>query len=245
MAIGRFAGRREDDRLLTGQGRYTADWNLPGQLYGHFRRSDRAHAEILSLEVDQALALPGVVKILTGEETKELQTPPPWVKLAGKGGTELRVPHREVLARARVRFVGQTIALVVAESAQAAQDAADLIEIEYRELQAVAEAFASAAHVTRLTLDSTRVAGNPMEPKACLAAYDAAAETWDLYSSSQGMSMMLPPLAAIFGVAEGKIRLHANREHSVHSEDRGVPAIWSPTFSGRATRRHPAIPSST
>jgi carbon-monoxide dehydrogenase large subunit len=140
MALERFSGRREDDRLLTGQGCYTADWNLPGQLHGCFLRSDRAHAEIVSLNLERALAMPGIVEILTNQQTKNLKTPPPWVKLTGKGGSELKVPHREVLAGARVRFVGQTIALVVAESAHAAQDAAELIEIEYRDLQAVAEA---------------------------------------------------------------------------------------------------------
>src|ERR1700716_2952387 len=135
--------RREDARLLTGQGRYTADWNLPGQLHGHFLRADRAHAEIVSLNVEAALRAPGVVRILSGKDTADLKTPPPWLKLPGKGGTELKVPHREVLAGERVRFVGQTIALVVAETAEAAQDAAELIEIEYRELQAVAEGAAA------------------------------------------------------------------------------------------------------
>jgi carbon-monoxide dehydrogenase large subunit len=244
MGLKGFAGRREDDRLLTGQGRYTADWNLPGQLYGHFLRSDRAHAEIVSLDTHAALGHPGVVNVFTGKDTAHLRTPPPWVKLAGKGGAQLKVPHREILARGRVRFVGQTIALVVAKSAQAAQDAAERIEVEYRDLpaladgaaalqpdapqlhdgipgnlaleyeygdeQAVAAAFAKAAHVTRLTLDSTRVAGNPLEPKACVAAYDAATGTYDVYSSSQGLSMMLPPLAAIFGLPEEKIRPHAH-----------------------------------
>ena len=61
-----FKGRREDDRLLTGQGRYTADWNLPGQLYAHFLRSDRAHAEILSIGTQ---GLEGV-SVFTGEDTK-------------------------------------------------------------------------------------------------------------------------------------------------------------------------------
>ena len=65
---GAFRGRREDDRLLTGQGRYTADWNLPGQLYGCFLRSDRAHAEILSFNKESALILPGVVAIFSGED---------------------------------------------------------------------------------------------------------------------------------------------------------------------------------
>src|SRR5438045_1661554 len=69
-----FHGRREDDRLLTGKGTYTADWNLPGQLYGHFLRSDRAHAEIVSLKK------PAGVTVFTGEDTKELKTPPPMVR---------------------------------------------------------------------------------------------------------------------------------------------------------------------
>ena len=63
----RFEGRREDARLLTGQGRFTADWNLPGQLHAHFLRSDRAHAEIVSIDAAAALASPGVVAVLTGD----------------------------------------------------------------------------------------------------------------------------------------------------------------------------------
>jgi aerobic carbon-monoxide dehydrogenase large subunit len=238
-----FKGRREDDRLLTGQGRYTADWNLPGQLYGCFLRSDRAHAEISSLNCEAALRSPGVMGILTGQDTAQCKTPPPLVQVPGRGGEALKVPHRDVLARGRVRFVGEPIALIAAATAEAAQDAVELIEIEYRDLDAVADAaaalepgapqlhqgipgnlafdyeygdetaaaaaFARAAHVTRLTLESTRVAGNPMEPKACAAAYDAASERYDVYASSQGMSMMLPNFAAILGISGSKVRLHA------------------------------------
>jgi len=67
-SVTQFKGRREDDRLLTGQGRYTADWNLPGQLYGYFLRSDRAHAKIVSIDVSAALAMPGVIAVVTGKE---------------------------------------------------------------------------------------------------------------------------------------------------------------------------------
>ena len=233
----RFTGRREDDRLLTGQGRYTADWTLPGQLYGCFLRSDRAHAEIVSLKK------PAGATVFTGEDTKHLKTPPPMVRYPGRGGSAIKVPHRDILARGRVRYVGQEVALVVAESPQAAQDAAEAIEVEYRDLdavvdaaaalapdapqlhddvpgnlafdyeygneQAAAEALKGAAHVTRLTLDSTRVSGTPMEPKACVAAYDAATQTFDVYAPSQGKGMMLPSFAAILGVPAEKIRLHA------------------------------------
>ena len=122
----KFSGRREDDRLLTGKGRYTADWNLPGQLYGCFLRSDRAHAEIVSLK-----APPGAT-VLTGEDTKDLKDPPPLVRYPGRGGAALKVPHRDILARGKVRYVGQEVALVVAESPQKAQDLAEQIEVEYR-----------------------------------------------------------------------------------------------------------------
>jgi len=233
----RFLGRREDDRLLTGKGRYTADWSLPGQLYGCFLRSDRAHAEIVSLKKPQ-----GVI-VFTGEDTKDLKTPPPMVKYPGRGGSMIKVPARDTLARGRVRYVGQEVALAVADSPQAAQDAAERIEVEYRDLPVVVdadealapgapqlhddvpgnlcfdyeygdekrteEALAAAAHVTRITLDSTRVSGVPMEPKACLAAYDPTTQIFDVYASSQGKGMMVPVLAVVLGVPAEKVRLHA------------------------------------
>jgi carbon-monoxide dehydrogenase large subunit len=232
-----FRGRREDDRLLKGQGRYTADWNFPGQLYACFLRSDRAHARILSLDLREALASPGVKAILTGEDVAHFKTPPPMVKYP------IKVPHRDVLARDKVRYVGQEIALVVAASADAAQDAAEKIDVqleelpavvdagealapgapqlhddvpgnlaalfEYGDAQAAGDAIARAAHVTSLTLDSTRVSGTPMEPKACSVVYHAADDSYDVYASSQGISMMLPNFSAITGVPAARIRLHA------------------------------------
>jgi carbon-monoxide dehydrogenase large subunit len=232
-----FRGRREDDRLLTGQGRYTADWNLPGQLYACFVRSDRAHADIVGLRI------PSGVTAFTGEDTAHFRTPPPMVAYPGRGGAMIKVPHREVLARKRVRYVGQEVALVVASSPAAAQDAAEAIEVEYHDLPAVVDAeaalepgapllhedvpgnlsfdyeygdekateaaFARAEHVTRLTLESTRVSGTPLEPKACLVSFRAEDQTYDIYAPSQGMSMMLPNFTAISGVPAEKIRLHA------------------------------------
>ena len=234
-----FKGRREDDRLLTGRGQFTADWNLPGQLYAHFLRSDRAHAEIVSIRA----SVPGVVAVLTGEDTAHFKTPPPMVTYSGKGGAMIKVPHREVIARKRVRYVGQEVALVVAASPAAAQDGAEAIEVEYRDLPAVvdaeealkpgapllhegipgnlsfdyeygdekatADAFARAAHVTRLTLDSTRISGTPMEPKACVVSYDAASESYDIYAPTQGMVLMRPNITAITGVPAEKVRIHA------------------------------------
>ncbi|HEX2566848.1 MAG TPA: xanthine dehydrogenase family protein molybdopterin-binding subunit [Burkholderiales bacterium] len=238
-----FTGRREDARLLTGQGRYAADWNLPGQLHAHFLRSDRAHAEILGIDTKAALASPGVVAVFTGEDTAHFKDAPPLVRYPGRGGAKLLEPHRHVLALGRVRHVGQEVALVVADTAAHAQDAAEKIDVEYRDLPvlveaedalapgatqlypaipgnvvfdfeygneaAVDEALSRAAHVTRITLDANRIVGNPMEPKACLAAYDAASDSYDLYAPSQGMSLMLPGLSAVIGVPLEKLRLNA------------------------------------
>ena len=229
----KFKGRREDDRLLTGQGKYTADWNLPGQLHAYFLRSDRAHAQIVSIRIPETRAT-----VFTGKDF-DCKTEPPLVKYPGKGGAMIKQPHRDVLAKDRVRFVGQEVALIVAETAAQAQDAAETIEVEYRDLPAsidphekgeqlypqipgnvcfeyeygseaaVKEAFARAAHVTRVSLESQRIVGNPMEPKACLAAYDAASGAFDVYTATQGMSMMRAGLAAVTGVAPEKIRVHA------------------------------------
>jgi len=240
-----FKGRREDLRLVTGQGKYTSDWNLPGQLYASFLRSDRAHAEIVSVDTTAAQASSGVVAVFTGPDTAKagFKSTPQLARYPGRGGATIKVPHRDGLANGRVRFVGQEVALVVAKTALAAQDAAEKIEVEYRDLPAVVDAeaalapgaeqlypeipgnlcfdyeygdeaktlsaFAQAAHVTRIALDSKRMVGNPMEPKACLAAYDAAADKYDLYVSSQGLSLMRGSASGITGIPAERIMVHA------------------------------------
>ena len=137
-----FKGRREDLRLVTGQGKYTSDWNLPGQLYAWFLRSDRAHAEIVSVDTAAAQASSGVVAVFTGADTAKagFKSTPQLARYPGRGGATIKVPHRDGLANGRVRFVGQEVALVVAKTALAAQDAAEKIEVEYRDLPAVVDA---------------------------------------------------------------------------------------------------------
>src|SRR5213596_1995155 len=95
-----FKGRREDLRLLTGQGKYTSDWNLPGQLYGYFLRSDRAHAEIISIDVKAAQSSLGVVAVLTGADTAKagFKSTPQIARYPGRGGMLIKVPHRDGLA---------------------------------------------------------------------------------------------------------------------------------------------------
>jgi carbon-monoxide dehydrogenase large subunit len=119
-------GRLEDARMLTGRGRYVSDWQLPGQAHGCFVRSDRAHAEILGIETDQALKMPGVLAVLTGEDVKAagLNGLPAAAPMKGRGGADQLPTYRPALAQKRVRYVGDPVALVVAETAAQAQDAA-------------------------------------------------------------------------------------------------------------------------
>jgi aerobic carbon-monoxide dehydrogenase large subunit len=134
-----FKGRREDLRLITGAGRYTNDWNLPGQLYAVFRRADHAHAKIRSIDASGAKGAPGVVAVFTGSDVADagFRTLPPMAHFPGRGGMKCIVPERPVLARDRVRFAGEEVAVVIAESRDQAADAADLIDIDYDDLPPV------------------------------------------------------------------------------------------------------------
>ncbi|HEU4922804.1 MAG TPA: xanthine dehydrogenase family protein molybdopterin-binding subunit [Burkholderiales bacterium] len=233
-------GRLEDDRMLTGRGRYVSDWNLPSQAYAHFLRSDRAHAEIVSIQKDEALSAKGVIAIFTGDDL-DLKSLPAALPAKGRGGMELINPGRPALAKGRVRFTGDAVALIVAETAAAAQDAAELIAVEYRDLPAVTdatealasgaplvhdsvpgnmvldyesgdeaktkEAFAKAARVVRLDVDISRVVGNPMEPRACLAAF--VSDQYHLYTCTQGAPIMRSQLSVVLGVPPEKIRVIA------------------------------------
>jgi len=134
-----FKGRREDQRFVTGRGRYSDDWNLPGQLYASFKRSDRAHSLIRSLDVRPAARLPGVVAVVTAGDVAAagFRTLPPIAPLTGRDGMKICIPERPLLPADRVRFLGEELAMVVAQSREVARDAADLIEVELDELPAV------------------------------------------------------------------------------------------------------------
>jgi len=131
-------GRLEDERMLKGAGRYVSDWNLPRQAYGHFLRSDHPHARIVSIDARQALAMPGVIAVLTGEELAKagLKPIPAAAPFKWSDGTEQRQALRLSLAHGKVRHVGEPVALVVAETAAQAQDASEAVVVEYEELPA-------------------------------------------------------------------------------------------------------------
>jgi carbon-monoxide dehydrogenase large subunit len=133
--------RREDHRLLTGQGRFTADLDTPGAARGVFLRADRPHARIVSIDVRDALAMPGVAGILTGEDVRRAGQRGFWVNASRDGVlSPLAVPFRPALAMDRVMFVGEAVALVVAGTAAQAQDAAERIVADYEDLPHVTDA---------------------------------------------------------------------------------------------------------
>src|SRR5262249_11572842 len=123
-------------------GRYTADHEFSGEVAGYFLHADRAHAKIARIDIEEARRVPGVLDILTGPDLAATgwKGTPSTSFFKGVGGSSLRVPFRTGLAQGRVRFVGEPVALVVAETEHIAQDAAELVAIEYDDLPALVEA---------------------------------------------------------------------------------------------------------
>ncbi len=137
--IGKPLTRREDRRFLTGAGLYTDDVTLPGQTYGFFLRSPHAHARVRKVDVARAKAAPGVLAVLTGEDVaadKINGLPCGWL-IHSKDGAPMKEPPHPILAIGKVRHVGDQVALVVAETALQAKDAAELIEVDYEALPPV------------------------------------------------------------------------------------------------------------
>ena len=132
--------RVEDDVLVRGHGRYAADAPLPGQTYAYFVRSPHAFARIVSVDVSAALGAAGVVGVLTAKDMDGVGSLGRHPPLAGRGGKALILPHRPALAAERVMHIGEPVAMVVAETAVAAQDAAELVAVEYEPLAPVIDA---------------------------------------------------------------------------------------------------------
>jgi carbon-monoxide dehydrogenase large subunit len=124
--------RREDPRLLTGTARYTADFTLPGQLYAAILRSPHGHARIGKIDTAAAKSAPGVAAVFTGADTEGVLHPIPCAWLVPN--SDLKTAPYPPLARTVVRYVGDAVAVVVAESPQQAADAVELIDVEYEPL---------------------------------------------------------------------------------------------------------------
>ncbi len=137
--IGAPTKRREDVRFLKGTGRYTDDLNRPGQAYVFFLRSNVAHGRLKSVDTSAAAAMPGVVRVFTGADFEGVGGIPCGWQITDKHGEVMQEPAHPVLAQGKVRHVGDPIAAVVADSLEAARDAAEAIEADIEELPAVVD----------------------------------------------------------------------------------------------------------
>ncbi|MEA2949047.1 MAG: aerobic carbon-monoxide dehydrogenase large subunit [Alphaproteobacteria bacterium] len=149
-AVGRALPRNEDQRLITGRGRFSDDFSLPGQVWTAMVRSPHPHARIVSIDASEALQAPGVLAVWTGEDClKDGLRPIPHspvpstkfdMKLRGPGDTEVFAGPNHLLPHDKARHVGEAVAMVVAETLERAQTAAELVSVEYDILPWVADA---------------------------------------------------------------------------------------------------------
>lgn len=138
--IGERLTRQEDFRFLTGRGNYIDDINFDNQTYAMVLRSPEAHADIKSIDASEALALDGVLAVITGEDWKAAGYDPIPTKSGVrkfKDGSDMKEPPHHPIAIDRVRYVGQPVALIVAESIDACRDALELIDVDYDSLPSV------------------------------------------------------------------------------------------------------------
>ncbi|SME97376.1 carbon-monoxide dehydrogenase large subunit [Tistlia consotensis] len=142
FGVGQGLRRLEDARFLTGHGRYTDDIALPGSLHLAVLRSPVAHAELGPIDVEEALGAPGVLAVYTGADLKAdgIGSIPCLAMVPGKGGSKPVAPAYPALAQDKVRFVGQPVVCVVAETAAQARDALELVVVDFDPLPAVTEA---------------------------------------------------------------------------------------------------------
>src|ERR1700704_2410241 len=148
--IGQPVRRKEDARLLTGRGCYSDDVNLPGQAYAVMVRSPHAHARIGRIDSREAKSAAGVLAVLTGADFLEdglrsiphrpFSVSPPDVHLQNRDGSEIFVAPHWPLPADKARFVGEAVAMVVAETVQLARDAAELVRVDYDPLASATRA---------------------------------------------------------------------------------------------------------
>src|SRR5579863_606379 len=194
--IGQSVRRREDLRLVRGGGRYTADENLPEQVYAVMVRSPHAHARLRAIAAENAKSMPGVVAVFSGADAIADGLAPiphkPWsphpaeATLRNKGGAPpIEAPHFPLPAD-KARFVGETVAMVVAATVHAAKDAAERVAIDYDVLPAVVETAAAARqdapHVhdsaSNVCFDSELGDAAPTDAAFARAAHVTRFTTW-------------------------------------------------------------------
>jgi carbon-monoxide dehydrogenase large subunit len=229
--VGRSVTRLEDRPLVTGRGAFAADVGFPHMLHMRVVRSAHAHGRILSIDAGAALALPGVVAVWTSADVCEI--PPIDFRLTRIEGL---APYRQpILARERVRYVGEPVAAVFASDPYVAEDAADLVAIAVEELAVVldasatpeefedgrstepaiveksygdlAAAFRDAAVVVELDLAVGRHSGVPLETRGAIARYDAARDVLELHGAAKVLHWNRDSIARMLGRSPASVHL--------------------------------------
>jgi len=243
FSIGQPVPRQEDPTLLRGQGRYTDDVNLPNQAWCVMVRSQVAHGLIKGIDIAEAKAMPGVLGVWTGADLNAAGygTLKTLIPVVNRDGSPMKTPTRYSLATDKVRYVGDPVAFVVAETQAQAKDAAEAVVLDIEALPAVTdaraaaqpgaplvfddvpnnlcvdfhhgdeaktkEAFAKAAHVTKLRLISNRIVVCAMEPRSAIASYDKARDHYTFYAGNQGVFGLKHQMAALLGIKPDQMRV--------------------------------------
>jgi len=229
--------RVEDVRFLTGTGRYVDDITPDGSLRAFVFRSPVAHATITGLDVSDARAADGVHAVLIIDDLEEagMNVNMFAVVVKNRDGTEGAKPNRPMLARGKLRYVGEPVALVVADTLDQARDAAELIELDYEDLPAkmdlapggaavhdtvpdnrafdwgmgdeaaTAAAFKAAARVVSLDVSDNRVIVNSMEPRGCYAEWEGP--KLHVAINAQGVWVHKAQMKTAFGLEDAQIRV--------------------------------------
>jgi carbon-monoxide dehydrogenase large subunit len=248
FGVGEPATRVEDRRLLRGMGQYSDDLNQAGQVRAYFVRSPFPAARIVNIDATIANSAPGVIAVFTGKDIEDSglgHLPCLIAKIRPQkrhDGQPMFVPPRPAIAHPFAAFVGDIVAMVIAQTHEQARDAAELVDVQYEERpanvdplsardantapvwdeckdnvcflfemgnrEAVDQAMANAHHVTELRIPVSRVAMNPMEPRAVVASYDLREERYTLRTGTQMPHDLRHLLAEdIFGISESRIRV--------------------------------------
>jgi aerobic carbon-monoxide dehydrogenase large subunit len=231
--LGASPKRREDSRFLIGKGAYLDDLAFPDLTHAVFVRSSHAHARITAIEVSEARTAPGVLAVLTAADVAAdgLNDLPPTVEANVQTGERFNFKPLPLLARDEVRYVGQLIALVVADTRAQALDAAELVRVEYDARPVVMApeaaaaipdllcmdwrlgdadaAFIGAAHVVSLRLHNHRIVTNPMEPRGVIGVYDTTADQYVAHVSSQSLHGNRDAISRVLNIPPERLRFVA------------------------------------
>src|SRR5437762_4840717 len=237
--LGKSIKRREDPRFITGRGSDTDDLKLPGMTYAAFVRSPHAHAKIGKIDLTQPKSTPGEIPIITDKNLTAFNSLPCCWLLP-----ELKVPPHPPLAVDTARYVGDPVAVVIAETQDAALDAAEKVKVDWNvrpavtatakaaekgasqihevapanvafkwqigDAAAVDAAFKTAAVTVKKRIVNQRLVANAMEPRACVARFDAATGDLTLWVTSQNPHVhRLLMTAFVLGIPEHKVRVIA------------------------------------